>query len=94
MQRADIEAHPAPDEVLSAVTAARLPAAPSRPSRAAISVAMLAAVACTPIVVAVGFLTDRPKTATIPGDISVLALRGGLDGADPDHAAFPIRAAY
>ena len=65
--------------------------ADARSSRSPLSVAILAAVACMPIVVAVGFLTDRPPVPTVPGDISVLALRGVLDGGTDKR---PARARY
>lgn len=68
-----------------------------RSSKSPISVALLAAVACVPIVVAAGFLTDRPaanaqQAAAVPGDISPLALRGPFD-ADK-RPTLPMRAGY
>ena len=79
----------------------RLPAdaAASRSSRSSISVALLAGIACVPLVVAAGFLTDRPPEgspalAAVPGDISVLALRGDLDAAPGGRPAVPMRAGY
>lgn len=73
-------------------------AASSHSSRSPISVAILAAVACVPLVVAAGFLTDRPpKGATaaiaVPNDISVLALRGEFATADKRPNP-PMRAGY
>ncbi len=64
-----------------------------RASRSPISVALLAAMAFVPVVVAAGFLTDRPSAA-VPADISVLALRGMIDGGDAIHPATPARAGY
>ncbi len=59
------------------------------------SVALLAAIACLPIVIAAGFLTDRsPAVNAVPGDISVLALRGALDGATASRQGPPSRAGY
>ena len=68
-----------PDDAPSEQTAAPEPAI--RASRSPISVALLAAVACMPIVVAAGFLCDRPEAPSVPNDISIVALRGVLDGA-------------
>ena len=66
-----------------------------RSSRSPISVAILAALACMPIVIAVGFLTETASPgASVPGDISVLALRGMLDAAEPARAPRPLRAGY
>ncbi len=71
-----------------------------RSSNSPVSVAILAAFACVPLVVAAGFLTDRPPegataTAAVPGDISVLALRGELDAAAADKRPNPpMRAGY
>ena len=66
-----------------------------RSSRSFISVAILAALAFMPIVVAAGFLTDRRLPAvSVPGDISVLALRGMIDGAAASRPAPPARAGY
>ncbi len=56
-----------------------------------VSVALLAAVACMPIVVAAGFLSDRSEAPSVPGDISIVALRGVLDGAAARPEA-PVRA--
>ncbi len=58
--------------------------------------AILAAVACMPIVIAVGFLTEpaSPGPIAVPGDISVLALRGGLDAAAERRPGLPRRAGY
>jgi hypothetical protein len=64
-----------------------------RPPRDTISVALLAGVAFMPIVVAVGFMTDRPDRASVPGDISVAALRGALDGVPADRRP-PARAGF
>ena len=64
------------------------------PARSAISVALLAGVAFVPIVVAVGFLTDRPAPPSVPGDISVLALRGVFDTTAGPRPALPARAGY
>jgi hypothetical protein len=61
--------------------------------RNTISVALLAGVAFMPIVVAVGFMTDRPNGASVPGDISVAALRGALDGI-PGERHPPARAGF
>jgi hypothetical protein len=73
-------------------------AASCRSSRSPVSVAILAGIACVPIVVAAGFLTDRPAggaaTAVVPGDIAVLALRGPLDAAAPKRPDLPVRAGY
>lgn len=73
----------------------------SRSSRSPVSVALLAALACIPIVVAAGFLTDRraegasgATAAAVPGDISVLALRGRLDAAADRRPDLPVRAGY
>ena len=68
--------------------------ADARSSRSPFSVAILAAVACMPIVVAAGFLTDRPTGPTVPADISVLALRGVLDGGPDKRPEDPARAGY
>ena len=66
-----------------------------RSSRSPVSVAILAAVACMPIVIAVGFLTETARPGlSVPGDISVLALRGMLDAAEPARAPSPMRAGY
>ncbi len=66
-----------------------------RSSRSSISVAILAALAFMPIVVAAGFLTDRSgPTVSVPGDISVLALRGMIDGPAASRPAVPARAGY
>ena len=74
-------------------------AASPRSSNSPVSVAILAAVACLPLVIAAGFLTDRaPEGATaavaVPGDISVLALRGELDAAADKRPNPPMRAGY
>ena len=85
MQRADEPTDDAPD------------IGSSRSSKNPISVAILAAVACVPIVVAAGFLIDRPTgdavAAAVPGDISVLALRGQFDAAEK-RPPMPARAGY
>ena len=80
-----------PDDASSEQTAAPEPAI--RASRSPISAALLAGIAFVPIVVAAGFLSDRSEGPSVPGDISILALRGMLDGADarPD---VPARAGY
>ena len=66
-----------------------------RSSRSPISVAILAAVACVPVVIAVGFLTETASPVlSVPGDISVLALRGMLDAAEPARPPLPMRAGY
>ena len=66
-----------------------------RSSRSPISVAILAAVACMPVVIAVGFLTETASPGlSVPGDISVLALRGMLDVAEPARPLLPMRAGY
>ncbi len=63
--------------------------------RSRISVALLAGVAFIPIIVAVGFMTDRSNRPSVPGDISVAALRGGLDAAPADrHPPVQARAGY
>ena len=71
-------------------------AAGDRASRSPISVAILAGIACVPIVVAVGFLTDPAMRGTgataVPGDISALALRGEFDAGQ--RPAPPARAGY
>lgn len=56
-----------------------------------ISVALLAAIALVPIVVAVGFLSDRTGArGSVPDDITVMSLRGALDGgADPHSSTHP-----
>ena len=60
-----------------------------RSSRSPISVAILAALAFMPIVVATGFLTGDPAlTVSVPGDISLAALRGPLD-REPDGRPGP-----
>lgn len=74
-------------------------AASSRSSNSPISVAIMAGIACVPLVVAAGFLTDRapmtPTAATaVPGDISVLALRGVVDAAADRRPDLPTRAGY
>ena len=77
-----------------------VPAAGScRSSNSPISVAILAGIACVPLVVAAGFLTDRPAeapttSAAVPSDISVLALRGELDAAADKRPSLPMRAGY
>ena len=72
--------------------------AAARSSRSPVSVALLAAIACVPIVIATGFLADRSlpgsTAATLPGDISALALRGEFDAAPDRKPALPIRAGY
>lgn len=67
-----------------------------RSSRSPVSVAILAALAFIPVVVAAGFLTETgaPRPAAVPGDISVLALRGVFDGGPGEHAAAPARAGF
>ena len=80
-------------------TASASDAASSRSSNSPVSVAILAAVACLPLVVAVGFLTDRPTdgataAVAVPGDISVQALRGNLDAAADKRPDLPMRAGY
>ena len=71
---------------------------PDTAARSPISVAILAAIACVPIVVATGFLTDRPAdrsaTTAIPGDISPLAFRGAFDAAPGQRSDLPMRAGY
>ncbi len=77
---------------------APLPAAEDaddRASRSPISVAIMAGIACIPIVVAAGFLTDRSTdAAAVPGDISVLALRGQIDAPADRRPEMPARAGY
>lgn len=69
-----------------------------RSSKSPISVALLAAIACVPIVVAAGFLTDRPAAdgpqAAVPGDISPLALRGPFDATADKRPNLPLSAGY
>ncbi len=64
------------------------------PSTHSISVAILAALAFVPIVVAAGFLTEHPATLAVPADISVLALRGAIDGEAAARPPTPSRAGY
>lgn len=75
----------------------------ARSGQGRVSVALLAAVACMPIVIAIGFITDRTgegaagaagSVAALPSDISVLALRGGLDSAADRRPPVPVRAGY
>ena len=80
-----------PDDAPPEPTAAPDPATGA--SRSSVSVALLAAVACMPIVIAAGFLSDRSQAPSVPGDISIVALRGVLDGAVGLPAA-PARAGY
>lgn len=85
MQRADDPPVIAPD------------AASPRPSNNPISAAILAGFACMPLVIATGFLVDRPSdgaTAAVPGDISVLALRGQFDAGLDRRPSPPARAGY
>lgn len=85
MQRADDPPVIAPD------------AASPRPSNNPISAALLAGLACMPLVIATGFLVDRPsdrETAAVPVDISVLALRGQFDAAPDRRPSLPARAGY
>ena len=67
-----------------------------RSSRSPVSVAILAALAFIPVVVAAGFLTETGASdpAAVPGDISVLALRGVLDAGAGERAATPARAGF
>lgn len=66
-----------------------------RSSRSPVSVAILAALAFVPVVVAAGFLAETAASrSALPGDISVLALRGVLDGGPGERAAPPARAGY
>ena len=73
-------------------------AASNRSSQSTISVAILAALACLPLVIAAGFLTDRSKeavaAAAIPPDISPLALRGAFDAVPDRRQDSPMRAGY
>lgn len=70
----------------------------ARSSSSPVSVALLAAVACVPIVVAAGFILDRPaggrETGAVPGDISALSLRGDLDTVPDRRPNPPMRAGY
>ena len=59
---------------------------PERSSRSPISVALLAGIAFVPIVIAAGFLTDRGDPS-LPGDITVAALRGALDRSPVERPA-------
>ena len=63
-------------------------------SRNPISIAILAALAFVPLVVAAGFLTEHPATLMVPADISLLALRGVIDGGAADRPPLPSRAGY
>ncbi|RYB03711.1 hypothetical protein [Lichenibacterium ramalinae] len=67
-----------------------------RSSRSPVSVAILAALAFVPVVVAAGFLTDTAafRSAAVPGDISVLALRGVFDGGPGERPPAPARAGF
>ena len=63
-------------------------------SRNPISIAILAALAFVPVVVAAGFLTEHPTTLAVPSDISLLAMRGAIDGGAPTRPQPPSRAGY
>jgi hypothetical protein len=67
-----------------------------RSSRSPVSIAILAALAFVPVVVAAGFLTESPasRAVAVPGDISVLALRGVFDGAPGERPPAPARAGF
>ena len=65
-----------------------------RTSRNPISIAILAALAFVPIVVAAGFLTEHPATLVVPSDISLLAMRGAIDGGTAARPLLPARAGY
>ncbi len=54
---------------------------PEGSSRSPISIAILAAVALMPVVIAAGFLTGGAGSG-VPGDVAGLRLRGMLDAAD------------